>query len=131
MRPQDWPALLDGTVEHARRTPFQWGTHDCVTFTSGWFKLMTGRDVHAPFRGQYDTERGALEIMLANGVRSMDDAGVYLFGEPVKAPAFVGRGDIVLAEGALGLCLGGTGVFLGPFGLMFLRRDKYVTGWTV
>lgn len=131
MRPQDWPALLDGYVAQSRKTPFAWGSHDCVTFTAGWLKLMSGRDVHAPFRGQYDTERGALEIMAANGVRSMEDAGVFLYGAPVASPAFVGRGDIVLAEGALGLCLGGVGAFLGPNGLTFLRRDKYATGWTV
>lgn len=130
MRPQDWPALLDGYVAQARRMPFAWGTHDCVTFTAGWFKLMTWRDVHAPFRGQYDTERAALEIMAANGVRNMADAGQFLFGAPLSAPAFVGRGDIVLAEGALGICLGGVGSFLGTDGVTFLRRDKFVTGWT-
>lgn len=130
MRPQDWPAQLDAAVGEARRTPFAWGVHDCVSFTAGWFKAMTGRDVYAPFRGQYDTETGALKLMAANGVRDMAAAGAFLFGDPVP-PARLGRGDIVLADGALGLCLGAGGVFLGPFGLLFLRRDKFLTGWKV
>lgn len=131
MRPQDWPQLLDGYVARARGLPFAWGANDCVTFTAGWFKLMTGRDVHAPFRGAYDCEAQALKLMAANGVRDMESAGRYLYGDPVPSPQRLGRGDVVLGEGALGISLGGNGVFLGPFGLMFLRRDKFATGWTV
>lgn len=131
MRPQDWPAQLDAYVERARALPFAWGRHDCVTLTAGWFKLMTGRDVHAPFRGLYDTEAAALKLMAANGVRTMEAAGDFLFGDPVPSVLRLGRGDIAFAEGALGLSLGGSGVFLGPFGLVFVRRDKFVTGWAV
>lgn len=136
MRPQDWPALLDGYIEQARRTPFAWGVNDCVTFSCGWHSLMTARDVHAPLRGHYDNETAAFRIMLEHGVHGMEEAGRFLFGEPrpLHGPggnAFIGRGDIVYAEGALGICAGASGAFLSKDGLTFLRHDKFELGWSL
>lgn len=131
MRPQDWPALLDSYIAGAREKAFAWGSNDCVTFTAGWFKICTGRDVHAQFRGQYDTEAGALRIMVEHGVRGMESAGRFLFGDPAPSIAHIGRGDLVMADDALGICLGASAVMLGPFGLMMLRRDHFTTAWKV
>lgn len=131
MRPQAWPAMLDRYIDDARDRAFAWGSHDCVTFTAGWFKQMTGRDVHARFRGQYDTEAGALKIMAANGVRSIESAGRFLFGDPAPSLNHTGRGDIVTAADALGICIGNAAVMLGPQGLTMLRRDQFTTAWKV
>lgn len=131
MRPQDWPSLLEGYVEQSRRAPFAWGTHDCVTFTCGWFRLMTGRDAFAPFRGKYATENEAHRLMIANDVHGMEEAGRFLFGEPRKGNAHLQRGDLVYAEGALGICVGAKSVFLNEEGLTFLRHDKLELGWSV
>lgn len=131
MRPQDWPALLDGYIEAARRTPFAWGHHDCVTFVCGWHAAMTARDVYAPFRGRYDSETAAFRILLGLDIRDMDAFGRHLFGDPLANNAHIGRGDIVIAEGALGICTGAQGAFLSEEGLAFRRHDKFEVGWSV
>lgn len=131
MRPDDWPGLLDGYVQQARILPFAWGTHDCVTFTTSWHRLMTGRDVFEPFRGKYASEDEAFEVMHTRGVRTMDEAGDYLFGASRERLEFTQRGDIVLAQGALGLCLGARVAMLTVEGMGFLYFSKVEMSWPV
>lgn len=131
MRPQDWPALLVGYIDGARRSPFAWGSNDCVSWACGWHKLMTGRDVFEPFRGKYDTEADAFAIMAEHGVKNMDDAARFLFGTPNAGTMHVGRGDIAFAQGALGICVGGQGAFLTLDGLAFLRHAHFELGWSI
>lgn len=135
MRPNDWPVLLDGYIQNAAREPFAWGTHDCVSFVCGWHRLMTGRDVYEEFRGGYESEFEAKKLMLVNGVRSMSDAGRYLFGE-AKVPLRAQRGDIVLAENALGICVNGSAAVLGlnslgQHGVIMLDQRDFILAWTV
>lgn len=132
MRPQDWPALLDGYIGAARAKPFVWGEHDCVSFTSGWARLMNGSDAFAPFAGQYDSEQSAFRIMHGHGVRTMEDAGDYLFGKTARKDVeHVNRGDIVLAENALGICIGVKVACLMRDGMRFVLFNKFQTAWSV
>lgn len=118
-------------MEKARACDFAWGSNDCVTFSSGWVGLMTGTNPAERFAGKYDTERGAFEIMIRHGVKSMEGAGWFLFGTPKEPIAFVDRGDIVFARGALGICLGSTAAFLMADGLAFLKREEFEKFWEV
>lgn len=131
MRPDDWPALLDGYIDQARRAPFAWGQNDCVTFSCGWHRMMTGRDAYAEFREKYETETAAFRIMAAHGVHSMEEAGRFLFGEPQHGTSHIQRGDIVHADGALGICTGAHGAFLSIEGLTFLRHSSFDMGWKI
>lgn len=137
MRPQDWPAQLDGYVGAARRTPFAWGAHDCVAWTCGWHALMTGRDVFAPFRGRYAGKPAALRLLAANGVEDICGAGRFLFGEPDKPAAALARGDIVAVEHpllkieALGLWSNGALCLLENEGLAAFKRDAVLLAWSV
>lgn len=131
MRPENWPSMLDDYVQAARRTPFAWGTHDCVSWTCGWHALMTGEDVYAPFRGLYDSEQRAFRVMLDNDVHGMEQAGRFLFGEPMENKRLIARGDIVYSAGELGICLGGLCAFVQQSGLGFTRSNNFETGWSV
>lgn len=132
MRPENWPALLDEYVDAARSRAFEWGVHDCVTFSCGWFALMTGSNPAARFAGEYSTEVGAGRIMLAHEVRGMDDAGRFLFGPPsVAGASYVKRGDIVLARGALGISIAGGAAFLSADGVEFAKASEIVQFWDV
>lgn len=134
MRPQNWPALLHDTVERARRSPFDWGTNDCVSFTCDWRMAMTGVDVYAPFRGRYDSEVAALRIMSAHGVACMEDAGDFLFGRPMTNVRRCRRGDLVLAQGdlpALGICLGAVAVCPTRACVVFYGLSKFTRAWAV
>jgi hypothetical protein len=118
-------------VGRAQSTPFTWGQNDCVTFTSNWFELMTGLNPAARFFGTYLSEREAFEIMLKHGVKSMGQAGEFLFGEPSGLEARSNRGDIVLAHGALGICIGGSAVFATRAGVGFVKAKFFDERWIV
>jgi hypothetical protein len=132
MRPEDWPRLLDEYVDRARAKPFAWGTHDCISFTCGWYTAMTGCNPFAPFAGKYDSETAAFRVMHGKGVHMMEEAGDYLFEVAFRKPVeFAQRGDIVLAENALGVSLGNRGAFLTVEGLGFVLSHKFQIAWSV
>ncbi len=132
MRPQDWPLRLDAYVDAARAKAFVWGGHDCVSFAAGWYAIATGANPFAPFAGRYDSQEAALATMHAKGVLSMSDAGDYLFGiDARKAPERAQRGDIVLAENTLGVCVGARGAFPMIDGMRFALASKFQAAWDV
>lgn len=49
---------------------FRWGGvkgDDCMTFAASWVEACTGIDPAAEFRGTYDTQEGAEELIAAHG----------------------------------------------------------------
>jgi len=132
MRNERWPLLLDAYVEHAKTRAFEWGTLDCVTFAANWRALVTGSDPIAEWRGTYKTEREALELIVRLGCDSIEALGARLFGAPDPlGPKFAGRGDLVLAQDALGISVGARGAFLSLSGLEFLPARDFKTVWKV
>lgn len=132
MRPQVWPLLLDHYIEATKARAFEWGTLDCVTFAANWRALVTGRDPIAEWRGTYKTEREALSLIVKLGCDGLEALGARLFGDPDPlGPKFAGRGDLVLAQDALGISLGARGAFLGLSGLEFLPARDFKTVWKV
>jgi hypothetical protein len=51
----------------AARTPFAWGSHDCVTFPADWVVAQGGDDPIAAWRGTYSDELQAATIVVAGG----------------------------------------------------------------
>lgn len=58
----DWRPRLDRVVSLANRQPWRWGEHDCLAFAARDIEALTGEDLFAPYRGQYDDEAGANRI---------------------------------------------------------------------
>lgn len=132
MRPQIWPHLLDHYIEATKGRAFEWGFLDCVTFAANWRTIVTGRDPIAEWRWTYKTEREALRLIARLGCDGLEALGTRLFGPPdLLGPKFAGRGDIVLAQDALGISLGARGAFLGRDGLEFLPARDFKTVWRV
>lgn len=136
MRPQDWPSLLSGYVEKARRTPHAWGSHDCATFSCGWYALATGVDVYAPLRGKYESEIGAARIMIERGWNDMEAVGNFFFGTKHKRVIDAYRGDIVCASDqfnvlALGVSVGAHGAFLSQDGVRLIPFRQFKQVWAV
>lgn len=132
MKPPFWPTLLDQYIEETRARAFQWGKLDCVTFAANWRMIVTGRDPMPNLRGAYATEREALRLISKLGCDGLESLGSHLFGEPDPlGPKFAGRGDIVLARGAIGISLGARGAFLSLSGLAFLPARDFQTVWKV
>jgi hypothetical protein len=132
MRPDTWTALLDNYIECSRLRRFEWGSFDCVTFAGNWKALVTGADPLASVRGTYSSERGALETIVRLGCNDLESVASHFFGEPDPlGPKFAGRGDIVLAQGALGISLGARGAFLSLSGLELIPARQFQTVWKV
>lgn len=103
MRHPDWPERLAEFVRARRKTPFEWGRHDCALFAADAVQAITGVDPAAEYRG-YSDEREALRIIKdAGGMRG-------LVPLPEKPVGMAQRGDAVIAliEGreTFGVCVG-------------------------
>jgi len=132
MRNERWPVLLDHYVEATKARAFEWGSLDCVTFAANWRAIVTGRDPIAEWRGTYKTEREALKLIAGLGCDGLEALGIRLFDAPDPlGPKFAGRGDLVLAQDALGISLGARGAFLSLSGLEFLPARDFKTVWKV
>lgn len=132
LRPQVWPLLLDQYIEETKGRAFEWGALDCVTFAANWRAVVSGVDPIAQWRGSYKTEREALRLIAGLGCDGLEALGSRLFGEPDPlGPKFAGRGDLVLAQGALGISLGARGAFLSLSGVEFLPARDFKTVWKV
>ena len=124
--------LLDAYIESTKARAFEWGRLDCVTFAANWRAIVTGDDAIAQWRGTYKTEREALKLIASLGCDSLEALGKKLFGEPDPlGPKFAGRGDLVMAQRALGVSLGARGAFLSSEGLHFLPARDFTNVWKV
>lgn len=129
-RRHDWVEQLHAALDEAAVRPFEWGVHDCCLFVADVVLAMTGEDLGAPFRGRYASARGAARALRAFGqgtiIRTMNAA----LGAPI-APALAQRGDVVLAGGIAGICIGRTAVFVGEGGLTTAERRHWTKAWGV
>lgn len=105
--------LVDETLSHWRRTPFDWGTEDCMLSIATYVLKATGVDYGAQFRDTYCTELGAYaHIANAGGEVALIDASGL---QATDSPA---RGDILL----LGLEKPVSALCTGPGAAMRLER---------
>lgn len=110
----DWEARLAAYLEPLRTLPFAWGRHDCCTFTAGAVKAMTGVDPMPEFRGRYTTARGSVRALRRIGAGTLASTLSGKF-ETVD-PSLAHRGDIIMSDGLLGICLGPFLVAVGSEG---------------
>src|ERR1043165_3166359 len=130
MRPEGWPERLQASIDAARCMPFAYGQHDCCLFMAVCIDAMLGTAYAAQWRGTYDDEASAKEILSrTGGIEAMLSA---VFKE-VNTP-FAWRGDAVqldLPENPFGINLGRTAVAAGPDGLVFPPRRRILKAWRI
>jgi hypothetical protein len=126
----DWEARLSAYLAEARSLPHAYGSHDCALHGANVVRAITGIDHGAPFRGRYSTARGALKVLRSIGAGTLE--ATFDAHLPVIPVAFAGRGDLVMAEESIGVCIGGDALFVGAEGeqegLVRLPRRNRVTG---
>lgn len=105
MRRDDWPERLAAAIEDARDRPFEWGQHDCSTWAMDVVAAMTGQD-GPDWRGKYRTEIGAARHLKKLGHDSLFAGVCDVLGPPLATHKIAQRGDIVIANDALGVCIG-------------------------
>lgn len=104
IRKQNWQALLHGYLCACRAREFQYGSFDCCLFVCDAIEVMTGVDVAAPFRGQYQSRKQAFRA-LGNyagraSVEAVTERVTSDHGMPEIKPALAQRGDVVLLRRA-------------------------------
>lgn len=128
----DWPKRLDQAIEAGRSKPFVWGSHDCVLFAADVVLALTGEDLAAQWRGQYDSAETALRAIHKGG--GLITMAADALGEPVPVLS-ARRGDVVLYRDergpSLGICLDRKCAFTGVDGLTFKSLKECEQAWHV
>mgnify|MGYP000927317090 CR=1 FL=1 len=129
--------VLSNFLSAAAARGFAWGTHDCMLFAADWARARTGSDPAAAWRGTYQTEAEAMQLVAqAGGLAALmgraleacgwrkgeaagpGDVGVYLVPTPN------GRRPVA------GICgLHGQGAFVTKRGIAVARINP-VEAWT-
>lgn len=127
-RKPDWEARLTAYLEPLRTREFAWGRHDCCTFTAGAVEAMTGVDPMPEFRGQYRSVAGSSRALRQIGGGDLPRTLDTKFRQ---VPASLAqRGDIVMHDGLLGICLGPVIVAVGREdqreGLVLFARAEWI-----
>lgn len=133
MRRADWEQCLADYLGGMRGAVFSWGQCDCALFAAGAVAAMTGTDPAAGVRGRYKSSRGAARVLHRDGAASLADWVGARF-QPIGT-GFARRGDLVMAGGSLGICLGREAVFVGAEdareGLVRLPLREWEHAWRV
>lgn len=94
---------------------------------------MTGEDAGVGFRGRYSTAAGAARALRRYGAGTLEATIGSLLGE--IQIGFARRGDLVLVDGMVGVCVGADAVFIGEAdgepGLVRFPRTAWSRAWAV
>ena len=133
MRLADWDARLSAFLEARRARIFAWGSNDCALFVADGVLAMTGQDLAADFRGRYSTSRGSVRALRKWGAGTLEATVAASFAD--RPIGFARRGDIVMHDGALGICIGADAVFVGregeQEGIVRFPRAVWQRAWAV
>lgn len=130
MRLPGWETALVEEIDRARSLQFRWGVHDCATWAFDVRLRLTGQDAAAAWRGRYSTSAGAARVMRRLGWETLPAMGCSLLGNPIQ-PLCAQRGDIVICNGAFGICAGAFAVFLAQTGLTERPMAAATMAWRI
>lgn len=129
----DWEERFAALLAEARDRPHAYGGHDCLLFCAAVVEAITGTDWGSEHRGRYRTEAGSTRYLRRLGFDSAEAMIDSLL--PERPVAFARRGDLVLAGGIPGACVGGTALFVGQeedrAGLVREPRAAWAKAWAV
>ena len=131
MRREHWELALHDAVISAQHKPFAYGTHDCATWAFDVRRHLTGIDTASTWRGKYATEQGAGKWLRKLGCQTVRDLANKYLGTPLSHVRLAQRGDIVLADDALGVCLGRKVALVGDDGLVQVSLRNCRAAWRV
>ncbi|RDE05441.1 DUF6950 family protein [Sphingomonas aracearum] len=129
IRRPDWEQRLADYLASVADVPHAYGRHDCALHGANAVLALTGEDAATRFRGRYQTEIGAARALRRFGAGSVEATFDATF--PAIPPALARRGDLVMADGAIGVCVGGEAVFAGETGQVRWPRADWTRAWRV
>ncbi len=129
----DWETRLSAYLAEVFDKPHEYGVHDCALHGANAVLAQTGIDHGAPFRGAYSTEIGAAKALRTLGAGSLE--ATFDRHLEVIPKAFARRGDLVMADDSIGVCVGGDAMFVGTEGardgLIRVPRRSWTKAWRV
>lgn len=133
MRSTDWETALAEYLAGKSGAVFAWGTCDCAMFAAGAIEAMTGVDPASELRGRYKSQTGAARVLKRSGAAKLAEWVSARFEEIL--PVFAHRGDLVMVDGSLGVCVGGLAWFVGEEngapGLVARPMQDWERAWRV
>jgi hypothetical protein len=128
-RVSNWEELWTNFMMKARDSAFTWGEDDCMLLAGENVKVLTGQDLFSEHRGKYSTEKEALAYLKSLGYTRPEDM-VDAFLDEIPVP-FAQRGDIVLHQGSLGICMADLSLFKGEEKTELVRTLDCDRAWKV
>jgi hypothetical protein len=120
----DGVMLVDYITKHLK-TPFAWGTHDCICFVVGWIELRTGVEHLQRYR-PWSTEREAWHI-----VRRLGGLDVEFDKYLLRVPANLAcDGDVTIVDKCAYIFSGRHIVSVATDGLIFKDRMVAKCAWS-
>jgi hypothetical protein len=128
---------LNEYLKSVRHLPFQWGVHDCLTFSNAAFKSIHGYGWADDWLGRYMKDGKPLrrlETIKEFGFREFDDAiderlerckGV----PPLGAIVTTKQSEQWLTGVALGICTGTRAVFISRKNMLSFSLDAIDKSW--
>lgn len=137
MRRANWEQALSEYLAAAEGLRFDYGgaehTTVCAFHAADAVLAMTGIDYAAPFRGKFTTAAGAARALRRYGAGTLEATIDSLFAE--KPIGFAQRGDLVMQDDRVGICIGADAVFIGQEGeregLIRIARAEWRKAWSV
>lgn len=129
----DWEENLARYIAGHRGAAHKWGELDCLLFVAGSIEAITGFDPAKIHRGEYSTELGATRYLKRLGYTNPQ---AYLDDHfPTVPLAQARRGDVILAEGSAGVCIGAVALLVGEenekSGLIRAPFSEWQAAWKI
>ena len=129
--------FLNNYLHEVSGTTFQWGVHDCFTFTNGAFKAMYGKGWADDWSGRYlrdGVPLGPRNLKKEFGWNTMEEG---LDTKLARLGPYPPRGALVttahakrwVTGSALGVCVGDRCAFLGYNELIYLPITLINGAW--
>lgn len=129
----DWEIRLAAYLCDKQGAIYKYGENDCAMFVADAVLAMTDHDILAAFRGKYSTAAGSVRALKRYGAGDLKATFDTLL--PPKPIGYARRGDVVMSDGAVGLCIGPAALFIGERdgadGLYRVDRSEWTHAWGV
>ena len=124
-----WETALADYLASKRNAPFEYGSHDCCSFSGGAIEVMTGTDPMAEFRGQYDSLKTSIKALREIGEGDLEKTLDAKF-ETIPI-GFAQRGDLAFFDDCVGIVAGAFAWFVSDDGLERVERSMWDKAWRV
>lgn len=126
----DWERRLGEFVAAHTETEFVWGATDCALWSLEAAEAITGEHPAPEYLGAYSTREGAAEALREKGKGTLVRTMNSLFERRPVGKAR--RGDLVMVQNAIGICMGNFGLFLTEDeGVTRLHRADFQRAWSI